>query len=110
MENVNDYDQIELSIIGRGGVVEARTYNKSNINYFRRYVERDGDTGQPRLKTAIYFKDNPKAVVVDCGYDTLKDVLDRSNKIKKLLSGLNMEQFKEVVLLAQKLKGEVIPA
>ncbi len=93
MENeINNGDCFEVNVLNSkadDGVLPY-IFNRENISYARPFV--DGEN----LKTMIYLKGNANGLTIECGYDQFGMKLDRNFKIKRLLSGLSVEDFKKV--------------
>ena len=94
-----EYDSLELMVMGQDKTLVPYTINKSNINYHRAYVS-DGS-----LKTSIYFIGNPKALIIECGYDQLNMKLDRNSLIHRMLKDLNGDEIKLVKKFVEELKS-----
>lgn len=96
MDN-NEYRGLEVNTLVQTNKADKKkevvpvVLNRANINYYRPWSDPDG------LKTAIYFRDTERALVIECGHDYLKHQLAKSHKVDSMnLEKLSFDQLDQL--------------
>lgn len=77
------YQEIEIEMFVKGGVVVKNTININNINSYRAFVENTAEVGNSKsdkLCTMVYFQGSVKATKVNLSYDILKKKIEEAQK------------------------------
>lgn len=84
------YREVEVDVI-INDKLEPYTFNVDNINYYRTFTDNSGI-----LKTMVYLRGSVKGIILNIGYNVLKNKLHRSAEVYELLSSLEDIDYKEV--------------
>lgn len=89
MENIF----IEFKAVDKRGE-KPYVFNKSNINYFRPYINKEGKNDG----TYIFLKGSEKGVIVPISHEVVKRKLMKTAEIVELLNKLNKEEIDELAI------------
>ena len=84
------YREVEVEVM-MGDKVEPYTFNVENINYYRTFTDNSGD-----YKTMIYLKGSVKGIILNIGYNVLKNKLQQSNEVYEYLVKLTEEDLEKI--------------
>jgi hypothetical protein len=62
---------IEIEVKGHEGKLVKYSFSKENVSHWRQYTT-SPTQGKGDILTMLFLKDNPKGIVLNCGYDTFK--------------------------------------
>lgn len=102
-----DYAGLEVNTLVQTGTDKKKdivpvVLNRANINYYRPWSDPGGG-----IKTAIYFRDTERALVIECGWDYLKHQLAKSRIVDSMnLDKLTFDQLEQVKNLVDELRKQ----
>lgn len=93
------YREVEVEVL-MGEKVEPYTFNVDNINYYRTFTDNSGE-----YKTMIYLKGSVKGIILNIGYEVLKNKLQQSNEVYEYIVSLSPKKLKELKELIKEPAG-----
>ena len=97
-----DYEEIEVTALGRKDEVVKYSFNKDAISHYKQYVD-SPDEGKATIQTMLYLKSNPNALRLNIGYDTLKKKIGCPTVDVSGLQSSQIQKIKDLIKSFHKL-------